>query len=108
MSRVDANRKIAEWLGWKYQCTCSAHVTEHRCTCGARPLPDFYADEAANALVLEKMPSAALMFYPGLKVWSCRYDALGVGYLSDVEHDDRKTAICEAALLLMRAGDEHE
>lgn len=64
---------------------------------------DFFTDESANALVLEKMPAAELYKHPpdheaSEAGWRCRPD-WGLDFA--VYHTDRKTAIALAALMLI-------
>lgn len=64
--------------------------------------PDFYTDEAANALVLEAMPSPCLYreaHHNGHKWW-CRPDNL-TGEGKPSIDADRKTAVCEAYLKML-------
>lgn len=121
MTQDKKNRVLARWLGWQHiicltedgeQC-CGLDGSRHwhkpfiddGCPCGGEhgnstDLPDFYHDEAASALLLEKMRSHA--------IWIEGYET---GWIVHVNpHDpfrfeasdrDRKTAIAEAALKLI-------
>lgn len=69
MSNAENNRKLAEWLGWrwdKYELhwhipSCTADIGYE---CGNGPHvdspPDFYASEEANAMLLDAMPEPDL------------------------------------------------
>lgn len=92
MTRDEKNRKIAEWLG-----------DLRGYDCQMKPL-DFFTDEAANALILDKMPQPSLIkwqhrIYNGRFYWACMSDINNRS--TEVEDPDRKTAICEAALKLI-------
>ena len=110
--RDENNRKLAEWVGWT---TGNVLVVNTRGNPGlvagwwnpqhdswSEHLPDFLHDEAANALLLEKMatiyPDEYIhlehLKYIGWIILSCH------GY-KGVTHADRKTAIVNAALALI-------
>ena len=90
MTNDEKNRKIAEWLGFTQW---SRHT-------GQKPVPDFYTDEEASALVLEKMPRGTISRQDNGQ-WECSVNAFLHGpYIRNQE--DRKTAICEAALKLIK------
>lgn len=75
--RDEQNRKVAEWLGWRYkEWTELDQDGSQKCCKWEKPvgcklkwdynyLPDFRTDEAANAMVLEKMLSLGFM----LEMW---------------------------------------
>jgi hypothetical protein len=121
--RIENNKKVAEWLGFRYDqegdenhpaqwhhptCQCKAKEPDELCACvegcywgddaGGQP-PDFYSEETANAMVLEKMPCPTLMRTTDR--WIC--DANAADHLADTCRSDldRKTAICEAAVKLI-------
>ena len=89
--RDENNRKLAFWVG----------PPGYKDILSLEPL-DFYNDEAANALLLEKMatiyPDEDIhlehLKYIGWTILSCH------GY-KGVTHADRKTAIVNAALALI-------
>lgn len=65
MTREEANRKLREWLGWQFDAEtdtwhdpkCSVWKQGMPCIvdCGdEEDLPDFYADEAANAMLRDR------------------------------------------------------
>jgi hypothetical protein len=101
MTREENNRKLAEWLGWREAAVDAAGLLRFWFNKDGRDVPsiDFYTDEAANALLLEKMPQPKLvkigdswgvqpqLRYGGDHTWNA----------------DRKTAICEAALKLIES-----
>lgn len=110
-TREENNRKIAEWLGYKRQVGTRGYVWYHSPTCKgtgtsennwngcdverhSKFLPDFYSDESANALLLEKMPRPSLTRFVDSGVWSCLADFLT--FDEPAENPNRKTAICSA------------
>lgn len=123
MSKEDNNRKLAEWLGFlkpdrdeteaalQDRCYELRHWTLHRHS-GA-PIenfslyfwtaPDFYVSEAANAMLLEKMPNPKVMAdrKKDGTLWLCKSDWRF--WHNGAEHADRKTAIILAALALIEA-----
>lgn len=111
MTKEEKNRKIAEWLGWRPVDTGDLTIDNKPLLwqvpdSAMRPVPDFYLDEAANALVLEAMPAPELYKHAKdgvapFAAWRCRYDW---GLDVNVVHPDRRTAICEAALKLIKEG----
>ena len=106
--RDENNRLIARWLGWTYESGSKDEFPGwyggpyQYCGPHKINLPDFYTDEAANALLLEKMatiyPDEYIhlehLKYIGWTILSCH------GY-KGVTHADRKTAIVNAALALI-------
>ncbi len=60
---------------------------------------DFYRDESASALILEKMPLAKLVNDPKHGGWMCESDWRF--FHNGALHADRKSAIAEAALRLI-------
>ena len=117
MTRDESNRRIAEALGWKAEqvppngmfflsqpdgiSTCYEDTED---LVWARGL-DFYTDEAANAMLLEAMPSVSLHFNSNASAWVCSPDLWNHGrhYLK-TESNDRKAAIAEAFLTLIESG----
>ncbi len=62
-----------------------------------RKLPDFYADEAASAMLLEAMPEPSLwveLWHNEPKKWGCTVDMSNDTI--EVIHTDRKSAIADA------------
>lgn len=59
--------------------------------------PDFYTDEAANALLVEKVSTDCKYDFSLEKRYDSMWEVWSGGYFL-AESDDRKTAICEAAL----------
>lgn len=132
MTKDEKNRQIAEGLfGWKMIEGYHPEIDGPRSDPGrwhlrrrwildGKPMaceecgdfPDFHTDEAANALVLEKMPRGQVSFHPAkfyldgkLKTeshWVCLPNFVDDKYLY-VSNPDRKTAICEAALKFIDA-----
>ena len=109
------NEKIAGWLGWTRSLR-SIESTEPNSVVEVwqdskgqwipNGMPDFFTDEAANAMVLEKMRHSLLVSdWPGCKGW--RVD-LGVQYQNGPPiaptHMDRKTAVVLACLALIEGG----
>ncbi len=114
--REENNRKLAIWLGWKPS-PGGSRIHSPACQrdeahCNGKG-PDFYTDEAANAMLLEKMRRPLFVSdWPGCEGW--RVD-IGVepleplawlphasgGKLLGPTHADRKTAIVLAALQLI-------
>ena len=115
MERDENNRKLAEWLGWKandsrtrwHSPECQRDETPAS-MCNGK-VPDFYTDESANALLLEKMPQPVLQkvfsndpdLPDGDFNWFCFNDCDGTGI--SVKAKDRKTAIVNAALAYIQA-----
>jgi len=106
MTREEKNRAIAEWLGGFGPVPCPEGGCEsYVCRKGYHPgksIPDFFTDEAANALLLEKMKigsqSVLLNWGEDDDLWECSF----IPYERIAAHSkDRKTAICEAALRLI-------
>lgn len=78
LTREEKNKLLAEFVGYRLEdsgdggpqwhhpgCTCKSIQPEDECTClpgcyswDESDIPDFYADESANALLLEKMREA--------------------------------------------------
>lgn len=90
MTREEKNRKIAEWIG-----------DLRGYSCQMKPL-DFFTDEAANALALEKLCAHFPYFSITFQKERIEIEASGVvgGFAFEYEMD-RKTAIAEAALKLI-------
>ncbi len=88
-TQEEKNWVIAEWLGKKFYGARGQEIE-----------PNFYQDEAASALILEKMPQGMVWSYfmDGQKRWGCECD---LNHTGRNWHADRKTAIAEAALLLI-------
>lgn len=105
MTQTEKNRKIAEGLGWRLiidiwicpPCFEHKHVVECKCT---STLPDFYTDEAANAMVLDAMPWPDLHKNEDAGGWYC---AANKYKTPSVYCADRKTAICGAYLKMLDA-----
>ena len=131
-TKDEKNRMIAEWLGFRLavasdgdqqwhhpDCRCTSKAPTDKCACvdgcyigdDSMP-PDFYTDEAASALVLEKMLAVTdisvhmmwrddkfqfTVFQPNRKTQS------GFDGGDDFKAFDRKTAIAEAALRLIES-----
>lgn len=149
--REGENRKLAEWLGFRFEsdstnadfhqwhhpdCKCTSKSGPDKCLCvegcywgngaGDEP-PDFRTDEAANAMLLEKMASLygdkagswfALTLAPnglGLgpdskirKGWMCgaytgsgEYEDYAEEIIFQAVGTDRKEVVCLAALALL-------
>lgn len=136
--REENNRILAAWVGWQYgicrdpdgqQCCGvdgskhwhSPFTTDDWCPCGGNHgsgtnLPDFYTDETANAMLVDKI----LMLRNTNKRWFDKVDDKGCFNLSGsfrqlanlidevrpsyytLDQMDRKAAICAAALLITR------
>jgi hypothetical protein len=109
--REEKDRRLAEWLGWshfKQECgfECLYWIglppgEKARC-----PVPDFYTDEAANALLLDRLLSEGCPpdDLPTNFKWAWQW--VGQLIMREIQfhqNNDRKTAICEAVLKLMEA-----
>lgn len=99
MTKDEKNRKIAEWLGWT-QGSDGLWIPPHDDHYN-EPLPDFFTDESASALVLEKLLQIEglalhMMIRDGRLQFTVFRDDMGTEYKTD-----RKTAIAEAALKLI-------
>lgn len=109
------NKKLAYWLGWRGFIQSAGVQFKVGCWLGIPPspkhgpyvlIPDFFADESASALILEKM--SAVNAYVWLE-WDI--NEWCVSWLPTTNEDqeppteynnrDRKTAIAEAALRLI-------
>ena len=109
MTREEENRKLARWLGWSTfpskvdsEVWCERRLENDNVT--TFPLPDFRTDEAANAMLLEKMPLPVLRRLHTLgqtlkQEWSCTPDCTPLRPIYE-NASDRKTAIVLAALAL--------
>lgn len=103
--KQEKNRRIAEWLellckcekdgfGWSIHGYGTAEGRCHKCA-KVHDAPDFYADESANAMLLEAMPRVRLEHVG--KHWVATADlCVTVSIHGDAESEDRKTVICEA------------
>lgn len=100
--RENICRRIAEWLGWKHFKQESA--LECLMWVGVRPgervreyVPDYYTNEAANAMILESLPMPLIMRMPD--GWNCQAHT----DTELIKDSDRKTAIVEAAIKYIEA-----
>lgn len=107
MERDEKCRLIGKWLGIIdiQECTCRKFLTG-RWPDGHCGHLNFFTDESANALVLEKMRRPLLVSdWPGCEGW--RVD-IGVEHHNGPPIgptcQDRKAAIAEAALKLISLG----
>lgn len=116
--RAAINRRLAEWLEPEPKSAmatrCNGRVFHQsalrvwsRFTGEEWRHCDFFADESASAMLLEKMPLPVLqcalqMQNGGRKTWGCTPDRIAAGEY--VWHQDRKTAIALAAYELAKAG----
>lgn len=112
--REENSRILAEWLEPKpdYTPDKSSH-SKMRAWVYVWGLPypgdggwkpaDFYTDETANAMLLEKMPRPVLRRWEKSgndpEMWACSPDNYKLATKLD---PDRKAAICAAALLIAR------
>lgn len=114
LDRAENNRRLAEWVGWKYipldwdsDGRITGPVGRWRDLDGHPRLdpPDFYESEAANAMLLEKMPPLTTLWSYGPQAYWVVGDSPFNGDHRGVlaKHTDRKTAICNAALALLEA-----
>jgi len=100
MTKDEKNRKLAEWLGWRFEGGywhhphCYGSPQYHK-DCGT-PAFDFYTSEDASTLLLEKMPRPRLEYCD--KLWEVWPDWLDN---ESQQNACRKTAIAEAALKLI-------
>lgn len=108
MTQQEQNRRLAVGLlNWRE----SAHPAY-----GAPPphtetqlYPDFFRDEAANAMLLDKLPpDTVIHFKCGLQHDTCRIGVpirpnpqTQINHRNWTEDKDRKTAICLAALAMI-------
>jgi hypothetical protein len=125
--RLNDNKKLAEWVGFRlvdsqwHHPACKCEDRGSNCTCVAGCYwgggdfsidpdapwdtpPDFFTDELANAMLLDKMLAPQLWLEPppakAPRLWGCRPD---FGQPNDSEYvmayaKDRKEAIAKAAL----------
>lgn len=94
MTREEQNRKLAEWLGWPmYDSVYGETLHDLR-------IPDFFTDEAANALLLENF-SDFTMVKRGDKKFSVTPTVPSGVAAEWYVHPDRKTAVCLAALAMI-------
>ncbi len=125
--RSEKNRKLAEWLeplssfsaGWQetpencggYEATGSVmwYSPLRAWTYTEKNYMDwqprnFYTDEAANALLLERMTEPHVWKNPD-GTWTCEPNNSAGAIDSEIIESgpDKRTAICEAALKLMEA-----
>jgi hypothetical protein len=95
VTREEKCRKVAEWLGY-VAVDCRIEYHGPRCwrfnDQHILRLPDFYSDEAANALALEKMPDP-MVWRESATLWGAEANE-GLA----VFDPDRKTAIVEACI----------
>lgn len=128
MTRDEESRLIAEWLGWtirrhgEYVNLSGPDGTLLLTVWGPNEvadesinekLPDFRTSEEANALILEKFTEPELWVESSKgapKLWACVPDMTqehpdkNPAYVCTYNHD-RKSAIVEAALALIAAGE---
>ena len=98
LTRSEKNRHIAEALGWAvYPDGFNGYTTQKTLHDKIEALPDFYTDEAANALVLEAMPLGMVARTVSGEWISDADSSAGSGTIV-MRHPERKTAICEAFL----------
>lgn len=100
MTRDVDNQALGKWLGF-HKAACGWHPENAK---GCFPaFPDFYRDEAACALLLEKMRRPLLVSdWPGCEGWRVDIGVIKFGGKPKGPTDlDRKTAICLAALKLI-------
>jgi hypothetical protein len=102
VTREEKCRKVAEWLGY-VAVDCRIEYHGPRCwrfnDQHILRLPDFYSDEAANALVLEAMPEHTKLMRGtqwAIEIWN------GTRWIT-ASDPDRKTAIVEACLKLIES-----
>lgn len=125
MTKEEKNQRLCEWLGylkptkdetekalrerryelrrWTLHRTSNAPI--ERFSSYYWTPPDFYSDEAANALLLEKMREFGNVTLHGANGWGVSTGYIregGVAIWTGPSHSqDRKTAIAEAALLFI-------
>lgn len=111
MTKEEKNRVIAEWL----EPMVPPLSNRRPMHCGGSPKDawigsadhewepsDFFTDESASALILEKMPCPKVMRVHE-SLWSCspNWPLIGTPEGIIAGHEDRKTCIAEAALKLI-------
>lgn len=110
LTREEKNRKLSEWLGWtQFRVARNGQVFGVPPTgqyISDRRIPNFYAEEEANALLLDKFPEPELWLEDGL--WYCQPNYMQDGPDTNAHYIlscdvNRKNCVAEAAFKLIEA-----
>lgn len=118
MTREDENRRIAEWLEPMPSEPPKCHndrsplrmwlgINTGQFVWLLQPSLDFRTSEEGCALILEKLPEVILCrrLNPKDGTWYCQFNAGDIRTMQSATNHDRKSAIVEAALKLIAAGE---
>lgn len=129
--REENSRILAEWVGFRYvedseagtpqwhspECKCEAIASQDECTCiescywVATGPPDFYTDETANAMLLDKLLSIGGFVLRSFQQAEGQHLAAyfwndivthSAAWKDAIHGTDRKAIVCAAAILIAR------